>query len=416
MTWTCRCLNCITPPHILKKLLESKDRDVREAALNTLLATAQLRGERSVRAALAFAAAAPTDGRRSIFDCKHSTFLGSAVLARTEQGDASADQSVNRAFEGFGATREFYKTAFDRNSIDGRGMRLDGYVHRGTKYNNAFWDGQEMVFGDGDGVVFTDFTKSLDVIAHELTHGVTEHTAGLEYRVQSGALNESMSDVFGSLVKQWSLGQTADEADWLIGAEVFTPNVEADALRSMKAPGMAYDNETLGKDPQPDHWNKFVPLPDTEEGDWGGVHINSGIPNKAFYLTAVGIGGSAWEAPGHIWYESLKASGVTTQFQEFADTTYFKAGQLYGAGSDEQQAVLAAWREVGIRISGVPAGVSPGRGRGAPAGRARRGPANGDGGAGREADTLAALAKQVEALAAQVKVLAKDVRTVKGKK
>ena len=196
-----------------------------------------------------------------------------------------------------GALVEFYRTVFDRNSIDDRGMRLDGFVHRGVRFNNAFWDGQEMVFGDGDGVIFTDFTKSLDVIAHELTHGVTEFTANLDYHNQSGALNESMSDVFGSLVKQWSLDQTADVADWLIGAEVFTPGVQADALRSMKAPGTAYDNEVLGKDPQPDHMDRFVVLPDTDEGDNGGVHINSGIPNKAFQLTAVGIGGFAWEAP-----------------------------------------------------------------------------------------------------------------------
>jgi hypothetical protein len=189
---------------------------------------------------------------------------------------------------------------------------------------------------------------------------------------------------------------------------VFTPNIEADALRSMKAPGTAYNTETLGKDPQPDHMSKFVSLLDTAEDDWGGVHINSGIPNKAFFLTAVRIGGFAWEAPGHIWYESLKASGVSTQFQEFADTTYFKAGQLYGAGSDEQQAVLQAWREVGIRISGVPDAARPGRYRKVPAG--------GGGGAGREGDTLAALTKQIEALSAQVKALAKDVGTLKGKK
>ncbi len=122
------------------------------------------------------------------------------------------------------------------------------------------------------------------MIAHELTHGVTENTAGLEYHNQSGALNESMSDVFGSLVKQWALRQTAEQADWLIGAEIFTPGIEADALRSLKAPGTAYDNEEFGRDPQPDHMSSSCPLPDTEEGDWGGVHINSGIPNKAFYL------------------------------------------------------------------------------------------------------------------------------------
>jgi Zn-dependent metalloprotease len=233
-------------------------------------------------------------------------------------------------------------------------MQLNGYVHRGIKFNNAFWDGQEMVFGDGDGRLFTDFTKSIDVIAHELTHGVTEHTAGLEYHNQSGALNESISDVFGSLVKQWSLKQTATEADWLIGAEVFTPRVAGDALRSMKEPGSAYDDSLLGKDPQPGHMNNYANLADNEEGDYGGVHINSGIPNKAFYLMAIAISGNAWDAPGHIWYEALKASNTTTDFQSFADTTFIKADQLYGKGSPEQQAVLSAWHEVGIQVSRVP--------------------------------------------------------------
>ncbi|MGH3899989.1 MAG: M4 family metallopeptidase [Pseudonocardiaceae bacterium] len=392
MTRAFHPVNCITPPHILNNLLESADQDIREAALSTLLSNARLAGERTVRAS--FAAAAPAGGRRTIFDCKNSTFLPSGVLARSEDGAKSADNSVNQAFDGLGTTRQFYKDIHGRDSIDDRGMRLDGYVHRGRNYNNAFWDGQRMVFGDGDGKIFTDFTGSLDVIAHELTHGVTEHTAGLEYHTQSGALNEHISDVFGCLVKQWSRQQSAEEADWLIGSEVFTPGIEADALRSLKAPGKAYDNSTFGKDPQPDHMSKFVHLPDTDEGDNGGVHINSGIPNKAFYLAAVGIGGFAWKAPGHIWYEALKASSVRTQFQEFADTTYFKAEELYGAGSVEQQAVLAAWREVGIRISGVPA-----------AAQARAGE-----------DSLAALTRQIEALSTQVKALTDDVRAFTAQK
>jgi len=407
MTGTCRCLNCITPPHILRKLLESKDKDIRQAALNTLLSTSRLRGERSVRSS--FAGIVPSgDGRRTIFDCQNGTDLSLAVVARSEDGPPSSDDSPNRAFDGFGTTRDFYKQVLDRNSLDDRGMRLDGYVHNDRNFNNAFWDGNEMVFGDGDGVLFTDLTKSLDVIAHELTHGVTQFAAGLEYHNQSGALNESISDVFGSLVKQWSLKQSAENADWLIGADVFTPSISGDALRSMKAPGKAYDNDQFGKDPQPDHMNKYVNLPDTDEGDHGGVHINSGIPNKAFYLVAIGIGGFAWEAAGHIWYESLRASSASTQFQDFADTTYFKADQLYGSGSSEQQAVLTAWREVGVRISGAPAAAGRTRGRFQSAGGGARG--------GREEDSLAALTKQIAVLSDQVATIAKDVTTLKMKK
>ena len=209
-----------------------------------------------------------------------------------------------------------------------------------------------------------------------------------------------MSDVFGALVKQWSLKQSADKADWLIGADIFTPTIEADALRSLKAPGTAYDNPTFGKDPQPDHMRKFVHLPDTDEGDNGGVHINSGIPNKAFYLTATGLGGYAWEAPGHIWYESLKASTPTTQFQDFAETTYAKAGLLYGGGSLQQQAVLAAWGEVGIGISKA------------------------GGGSGKEdserpedeAETLLLLTKKIETLSTNIVALTAEIVALKKSK
>ncbi|WP_407519517.1 M4 family metallopeptidase [Methylobacterium oryzisoli] len=391
------------PPHILKRLLESESEDVRKAAMATLMSTERLRGQRSLRAMIGVGVApAPTKGRRSIFDCKGSVNLRSARLVRTEQGPASKDPSVNHAFDGLGTTRDFYQKVFNRNSIDGKGMRLDGYVHRGMYYNNAFWDGQEMVFGDGDGILFSDFTGSLDVIAHELTHGVTEHTAGMEYHNQSGALNESMSDVFGSLVKQWKLRQSADEADWLIGAEIFTPALKGDALRSVKAPGSAYDNAELGKDPQPDHMSKYARLPDTEDGDFGGVHINSGIPNRAFYLAATNIGGNAWEAPGLIWYESLRASDATTDFQEFADTTAAKAGQLYGANSKEREAVTDAWGDVGIRVTSPSAARARALGETVEQGRDR------------DADPLAALMRHIETLSVQVDALAQEVSAIRG--
>lgn len=398
---SCRHINCIVPPHMLRKLLESKDKEVREAALNTLVATARLRGERTIAAGIASAQLG--NGRRTIFDCKHSTYLPAASVVRGEDGPASIDDAVNKAFDRLGTTRDFFKKVLNRDSIDNKGMRLNGYVHRGVKFNNAFWDGKEMVFGDGDGIMFADFTGSIDIIAHELTHGVTEQTAGLEYRFQSGALNESVSDVFGSLVKQWTLQQTADQADWLIGAEVFTPDIDGDALRSMRAPGTAYRNvPDIGDDPQPDNMSAYVILPDTEEGDNGGVHINSGIPNKAFYVAATVIGGFAWEAPGHIWYEALNGAQQTTDFQQFADLTYAAADRLYGTASNEQSAVFEAWSEVGIRITGGRAGP----------------PRRRDGGAvSMQPDaSLRALTRQVEVLAKEVKALAKDVASLKGKK
>jgi Zn-dependent metalloprotease len=340
-------------------LLDNPDPKLREIALNTLLATASLRAERRLLSTMGFLPSLAGGKRRTIFDCKTRSNVDDAELIRGESDDPAGDDAVNRAFDGLGSTFDFYEAVFERNSIDDRGMRMDGYVHYRRSYNNAFWNGRQMVFGDGDGVLFTDFTRSLDVIAHELTHGVTEFTAGLEYHNQSGALNESISDVFGSLVKQWALGQNADEADWLIGPEVFTPDVEGDALRSMKSPGQAYDDPRIGRDPQPAHMDAYEQLPDTDEGDWGGVHINSGIPNRAFYLTAIEIGGKAWEAPGRIWYEALRASNFNTEFQDFAETTYSIAGQRFGASSREQQAVLGAWREVGIRVREVAPAAAP---------------------------------------------------------
>lgn len=390
----CGCIQCIMPPHVYEHLLNSKDPAIRDAALTNLLTTGRLSGERKVMA-LGFAGA-PGGAMRTIYDCRKQPSRSRAKVARTERSGPSKDATVNQAFDGLGQTRDFYKEIYRRNSIDDRGMRLEGFVHYDEMYNNAFWDGRCMVFGDGDGVLFTDFTKSLDVIGHELAHGVTEFTAGLAYHNESGALNESVSDVFGSLVKQWTLKQSADQADWLIGAEIFTPKLKADALRSMKAPGTAYDNPEMGKDPQPDHMDRYVKKPDTQRGDWGGVHINSGIPNKAFYLTAVGIGGNAWEAPGHIWYEALLASNANTNFRQFAETTVLKAAQLYS--SKEAGAVSQAWARVGLAVR-VPGDL--------------RSTGQADAVAELEAAEthLAELTRRIEALSAVVRELTSEVKS-----
>jgi Zn-dependent metalloprotease len=218
-------------------------------------------------------------------------------------------------------------------------------VHYSQDYDNAFWDGKQMVFGDGDGVLFRRFTGSLDIIAHELSHGVVEHTANLAYWEESGALNESFADVFGSLVKQRKLGHDAASADWLIGAELLAPGVKGKALRSLEAPGTAYDDPILGTDPQPAHMSRFVV---TNEDD-GGVHINSGIPNHAFYRAALQIGGNAWEKAGRIWYVALRDRlKRKSGFQEAANLTFSVAGEMFGSGSLEQKAVRDGWTAVGI--------------------------------------------------------------------
>ncbi len=214
-------INCIIPPHMLRALAESKDRRVRESALRTLMVSARIRAQREIvggiRAALAATAAGPK--LRTIYNADQGSQLPGTKV-RDEGQAAAADQAINEAYDGLGATYDLYNDVFNRKSIDDHGMRLLASVHYGEGYNNAFWNGQQMVFGDGDGIIFTGFTKAIDVIGHELTHGVTEHTARLVYHVQPGALNESFSDVFGSLVKQHSLGQDAASADWNIGSGI----------------------------------------------------------------------------------------------------------------------------------------------------------------------------------------------------
>ena len=217
-------------------------------------------------------------------------------LVRSAGDPPSGDAAVDEACSGVEATLSLYQDVFDRSSYDGKGAQVVSTVHYDQDYDNAFWDGSQLVFGDGDGSVFQRFTKPIDVVAHELSHALTEHTANLTYDGQSGALNESVSDAFGSCVKQRIAGQGVDEADWLIGEGIFLPAVQGVALRSMKAPGTAYDDDVLGKDPQVGSMDDYVVTSD----DNGGVHTNSGIPNRAFYLAATAMGGQAWDGAGRV--------------------------------------------------------------------------------------------------------------------
>lgn len=278
---------------------------------------------------------------RTISDAGNTQQLPGAVV-RGEDDAPVEDAAVNEAFDGLGATFEMLLAAFQRNSLDDAGAPLEATVHYGVDYDNAFWDGERMVFGDGDGEVFQGFTGSLTVIGHELAHGVVQHTANLDYHGQPGALNESIADVFGALTEQYSLDQSVDQATWLIGAEIFTDAVEGAALRSMIAPGTAYDDDELGKDPQPDHMSGFVRT--TEDN--GGVHINSGIPNRAFALFAIDLGGRAWERAGTVWYRALTGGlSSTATFAEFADATLAAATAVDPATA---AAARRAWTTVGV--------------------------------------------------------------------
>jgi Zn-dependent metalloprotease len=347
---------CILPPHVLTKIAENGTAAQKEKARSTMVSTEQLRGRRhGIDSMMAFSA--PTAGSavkmRTIFDAKTGTTLPGTIV-RNEGGAPVADPAVNEAYDGSGVTYDLYSEIFGRNSIDGNGLKLNSTVHYQKSYDNAFWDGQQMVYGDGDEDLpvdqrlFNRFTIAIDVIGHELTHGVTQNEANLAYWDQSGALNESFSDVFGCLVKQYQLKQSAQDADWLIGAGLLGANVKGVALRSMKAPGTAYNDPVLGKDPQPAHMKDFL----NTTQDNGGVHINSGIPNHAFYLVAMEIGGFAWNKAGMIWYKTLtdKLQDRST-FQDAANLTHQAAGELFGVGSLEQVAVKNGWAGVGLTVN-----------------------------------------------------------------
>jgi len=357
-------INCFIPPHMLKNIATKGTESQKVLAIDTLKISAQMRGRRQALADFSAAAFRVASGgkERIVYDAKNGSNLP-GTIARREGEAASADVAVNEAYDGSGTTYDLFNDVYKRNSIDANGMRLDSTVHYRTGYDNAFWDGEQMVYGDGDENLpveerlFNRFTIALDVIGHELTHGVTQFEAKLMYSQQPGALNESMSDVFGSLVRQYQLAQTAAEADWIIGKGLLTANVNGVGIRSMKAPGTAYDDPVLGKDPQPAHMKDYV----NTISDNGGVHINSGIPNHAFYVTAIELGGHAWEKAGQIWYVTLKDKLTTnSKFQDCANLTYQVAGDLYGAGGLEQQAVQKGWAAVGLTVGGTPPPPEPG--------------------------------------------------------
>jgi Zn-dependent metalloprotease len=334
------------PPHMLHHVARSSERDAAadaRATLDQMHTVVEGRG----RAFLPTVPPARSRGRqRYVYDARNKWSLP-GWLIMSEHRTRTRDVEAREAFDGAGATYDFFQNVFGRRSIDGRNMPIHSTVHYGQRFANAMWNGEQIIYGDGDGYLFGRFTAAVDVVAHELTHGVTQNTAGLLYTGQSGALNEHISDAFGSMVRQFLADETAETADWLIGKGVLAPRVKGRAIRSMAAPGTAYDDPILGRDPQPSHMRKYV----RGAGDNGGIHINSGIPNHAFYLAATMIGGRTWPVLGRVWYrtltEQLKAEDG---FQQFADKTTRVAGDLFGFGGTIQTCIAAGWSQVGLPV------------------------------------------------------------------
>ena len=325
----------------------------------TLLLDGRLRGRRAGSTAIprpAMMAGTVPSGKRLIHDAGNQELLpGTAV--RDDDDPPTGDPAVDEAHLSAGQAWDLFADTFGRRSYDGNGATALVTVHFGRDYDNAFWDGQQLVFGDGDGELFDRFTKPMDVMVHEFTHAVVQYTAALAYADQPGALNESVADVFAALARQQLLNHTAEQADWLIGVGLFLPGVQARALRSMLEPGTAYDDPRIGKDPQVGSMADYVHT----EDDNGGVHINSGIPNRAFALAARALGGHAWERAGQVWYRALSGGSVgpRTDFEGFAAATVAAAMAQFPDQPDVAEQVRSAWREVGLEAASPSGGQRP---------------------------------------------------------
>ena len=348
-------IQCIIPPYMLEQLARSADPKVREQAIGGLSQSAAVRAVRTFAQKVPGMMAMPSPSatkNRLIYDARKKDRLP-GKLVRSEGKKKSADLAVNEAYDFSGDTYDFYKEVFGRNSLDDNGMTLLSSVHVGESdgggsyqpLDNAFWDGGQMAYGDGDGTIFERFTRSLDVVAHELTHGVQSFASNLDYRGQSGALNEHFSDVFGVLVRQWRRGESAAKAKWLVGVEVLVPAPTRRAIRDMENPGTAYvDDPDLGTDPQPAHMKDFY----SGAADNGGVHLNSGIPNRAFALVARELGGFAWETAGRIWYDAMFQLSSRSQFADIQAITTQIAADDKRFGKEAKKVVAAAWKKVGL--------------------------------------------------------------------
>ena len=249
----------------------------------------------------------------------------------------------------FDKVYDMYHDVLERESFDDKNAVVNIFLKYGINYPNAFWDGEVLVFGTGDKYYWNDFSKVFDVIGHEYGHAITQYESNLQYEMQSGALNEHISDVFGICAYQRKYNIPVDKSTWIIGNGLFTKRVNAKGLRSFKDE-VAYDDPVIGKDTQPKYMKDYKDLPNTEEGDWGGVHENSGIPNHAFYKFNIKLGGKSWTNGSlTIWYNAiLKENGLgpNATFKEFAEKTIEVSQRL--TSINPTGALEEAWKEVGV--------------------------------------------------------------------
>lgn len=337
----------VIPPHMQRHIAEYGDDDSRETIASTLQHTHVIVRDRAASLIAHPAVQRSPEKLRRVYDAATKTTLPGKLVIQESKRVTTRDVEAKEAFDGSGDMWDFLWKNFDRNSIDGRGMALIATVHFGVRFANAMWNGDQMIFGDGDGRIFNRFTYAKDVMGHEFAHGMTQHDSRLGYHDQPGALNEHISDVMGILFKQWWLALKAADSSWVIGEGLFLPGINGIGIRSMKDPGSAYNDPLLGKDPQPAHMKNYVHGPD----DNGGVHINSGILNHAFYLAAIEIGDYAWKVPGQVWYRTAKEKlSPRSGFQDFANATVEMAGSMFGENGKVQTSIRNAWARVGLTV------------------------------------------------------------------
>ena len=288
---------------------------------------------------------------RLTYSAENSSNLRARLLARDEE--TSTDHVAQAAHEHVETVYNYFFEKFGRDSYDGRGSALVSTVHYKQNYNNAFWTDwyEQMVYGDGDGQRFAPLALALDIVGHELTHAVTSRTARFVYAEEAGALDESFADFFGVMVTNDN-----EITDWEMGEGVYTPFWSGDALRDLSDPA---------KYRQPDHMNDFMALdpgeqPDPDKNDNGYVHSNSGIPNKAAYLTVSGgthhgitVDGIGREKAEQIYYLAMTGylSSATDSRWTFMQARYALLNacrQLHGDDGQEYAAVKNAWAAVGV--------------------------------------------------------------------
>lgn len=342
---SCDCF--IIPKDVLERF--AKDKSLSDAERKNFADAATFEAEwrkaRDINAKLSVAAnmmltsgvAAAAPPLILVNNCNNGTTLPGMPVANP---GASPDGTIKRAHDETKNVAKFYQTVFGRNSVDNNGKNLGSSVHFSVNYNNAFWNGNHMTYGDGDGNIFIDFTKSNDVIAHEITHGVTQFTGQYVYSNESGGLNESMSDVFGSMYRQWSANQTVSQADWRIGSGCMGPGVIAQGIKCLRDLSSPAGNHCLSK--QPTHFSQYMP--------GMGPHSASGIPNFAFYKAAKAYGGKSWEKVGKVWYKVLAgyAPSPNLKMKAFANRTRRQAGLLFSSDIALHRAIDGAWKAVGL--------------------------------------------------------------------